>query len=479
METPFIDLHVHPAIKPFGKSFSRQPGVNNPNKNRQDSIWHYDAPNVTDKILNIAATLTKFRQSDFTSLAKGGAQIVFVSLCGMEKGFVMTKAGTKLIGDALGNLVTGVGKDRIDHIQGMTDYFTDLEMEYNFYKQLDGHKVKIDGRWCQYKMVSSFDEINDAQELPLKTIYVIWTIEGGHVFNCGLQMMGRTANETEVLMNVERVKKWDKRLFFIGMTHHFDNELVGHAQSLSGMVSKNCNQTERMNEGFSELGWKVLRKLLDNSEGKRVLIDLKHMSVKSRNEYYSFLEEEHPDESIPLLVSHGAVTGLKSNSDLVSNDILNSGKFQTSDINFYDDEIIRIGKSGGLFGIQFDERRLGSKSEVKNSGMNINRRDMLFHKSKLIWNQIQHIAEVLDHDNQFAWEIQCIGTDNDGMVNPLNGYWTSEEMPLLDSYLEKHAYNFVTSEHAKGFKSFNKLSANSIVERFMRGNAWEFLKRNF
>ncbi len=111
---------------------------------------------------------------------------------------------------------------------------------------------------------------------------------------------------------------------------------------------------------------------------------------------------------------------------------------------------------------------MGSKEEIRNLGRNINRRNMLFHKSKLIWNQIQHIAEVLDRDNQFAWAIQCIGSDNDGMVNPLNGFWTSEEMPMLDRYLEKHAWNFIISEHAKSFNPFNMLSANNIVEQFIR-----------
>lgn len=479
METPFIDLHIHPAIKPFGKSFNRHPGVNNPNRNRPNSIWKYDPPTVFDKILNITASITKFRQADFTTLAKGGAQVVFVSLCGMEKGFVMNKSGTKLPGDALGNLVAGVGKDRIDHLQGMTDYFTDLELEYNFCKQLDGHQVMIDGRWVRYKIVSNFNEIDDNQELPLKTIYVILAIEGGNVFNCGLQMTGKKADTAEVLRNVDRVKQWDKRLFYIGLAHHFDNELVGHAHSLTGLVGSLCDQSAGMNEGFSDLGWKVLRKLLDNTDGKRVLTDLKHLSVKARKEYYRFLEVEYPNETIPLLVSHGAVTGLRSRDELVEDNYLNPGKFLTDDINFYDDEIIRIAKSGGLFGIQLDERRLGSKEELKSSGGNINRREMLYDKAKLVWNQIQHIAEVLDRNDQFAWEIQCIGSDNDGMVNPLNGYWTAEEMPLLDSNLEKHAYNFVTSEHAKSFKAFNKLSANNIVERFMRGNAYEFLKRNF
>lgn len=479
METPFIDLHLHPAIKPLGKSFNRTPGLNNPNKNRSDSIWNYDPPTILDKMTNIALTLTKFRQSDFTSLAKGGAQVVVVSMCALEKGFVMTKLGTALPGDLLNDLVIGTGLKRINHVQRMTSYFSDLEMEYQFYRQLDGKQFKVDGRWHRYKLVSGFNEIDIQPEAPVRTIYVILTIEGGHAFDCGLGIIKKKANPVQVLANVDRVKQWENRLFFMGLTHHFENELVGHAKSLSGLVEKICDQTDGMNEGFTDLGWKVLRKLLDNTNGRRVLIDLKHMSVKAREEYYLFLNNEHPGENIPLLVSHGAVTGLISHINLTDGGFPNSGKFLTNDINFYDDEIVRIAQSGGLFGIQFDERRLGKKEEVKDSGNNLSRRKMLFKKSKLIWNQIQHIAEVLDHNNLPAWDTACIGTDNDGMINPVNGFWTSEDMPMLDSYLEKHAFNFITSPDALNLRPFNRLTADEIVERFMRENAWEFLRKNF
>ncbi len=479
METSFIDLHIHPAMKPLGKSYKSTPGNNHPNKNRKNSIWNYDPPTLADKFINITTTLTKFRQSDFTSLAKGGADVVFVSLCGLEKGFVMTKLGTNLPGDIVGDLVTGLGKKRIDHIQQMDDYFTDLEREYDFYCQLDGHKAMIDGKWYRYKLVSDFRKMEEETEPDIKTIYVILTIEGTHVFNTGLEMMGKTANPDEVLSNLDKVKNWDHRLFFVGLTHHFNNEMVGHARSLNKQVSKLCDQTENMNEGFNELGWKVLRKLLDDSGNGRILVDLKHMSVKARQEYYRFLEEEHAAETIPLLVSHGAVNGLRSHSELVEDDLFNYGKFQSDDINFYDDELVRIAKSGGLFGIQFDERRAGSEMEVKKSGPNLNRRRMLFQKSKLIWNHIQHIAEVLNRHDQFAWGIQCIGSDYDGMVNPLNGFWTAEEMPLLDSYLEKHAYNFIASNQSENLRSFNKLRASDIVERFKHANAYEFLKKHF
>lgn len=479
METPFIDLHIHPALKPMGQSFNRNPGINNPDKRAKDSIWYYDPPTLFDKIANISTSLTKFRQSDFTSLAKGGAEIVFVSLCGLEKGFVMNRMGTRLPGDVVANFITGLGKKRIDHIQAMTDYFTDMEKEYNFYKHLDNHPVKIDGKWHQYRLVSGFNEIEENLDPEIKTISVILTMEGTHGFNAGLQRMGKTVDETEVLSNVAKMKQWDHRMFIIGLTHHFYNEMVGHAQSLHGIVRKFCDQSEGLNEGFRELGWKLLRALLDNSNGRRTLIDLKHMSVKARNEYYGFLEKEHKNELIPLVVSHGAVNGMRSALEKVEDDKYNYGKFQPDDINFFDDEILRIAQSGGLFGIQFDERRVASDTELKKNGPNLNRRKMLFYQSRMIWNQIQHIAEVLNRHDQFAWGIQCVGSDNDGMVNPLNGFWTAEDMPLFDSYLEKHAYNFITSPQSEALKEYNRLKASDIVERFMRGNAYHFLRKNF
>jgi hypothetical protein len=104
---------------------------------------------------------------------------------------------------------------------------------------------------------------------------------------------------------------------------------------------------------------------------------------------------------------------------------------------------------------------------------------MLFKRSKLVWNQIHHMAEVLDRDGQFARGTACIASDNDGMVNPLSGFWTAEDYPLLESYLEKHAYNFITSPEAKKLNPQNRIAAADIVERFMLQNAWEFLRKNF
>ena len=291
--------------------------------------------------------------------------------------------------------------------------------------------------------------------------------------------MGRVTNEREVLNNIDKVKKWDKKLFFMGLTHHFYNEICGHAKSLTSLSKISADQSEGLDTGFTDLGKKVLKKLLDNSNGKRILIDVKHMSVKARNEYYGILKNEYAHENIPLIVSHGAVNGWRSAHEKIIDNQHTWGKFQEEDINFFDDEIVRVAQSGGIFGIQLDERRVGSKSEIKKTKSKMNRRDMLFYKSRLIWNQIQHIAEILDKQNLFGWGIQSVGSDFDGMINPLNGFWTAEQMYLLESNLEKHAFNYLNSPLATSLKPFNRINPGEIVDRFMHDNAFGFLQRHF
>lgn len=479
MKPQFIDLHCHPAMKPFGKSFNSEPGKNNPNRFAKNSVWHYDPPTVIDKLANIGLTITKFTQSDFSTLSYGGAHVICASLYPIEKGWVLNKHGDNLPADLLKNLVMGIGKKRIDRLQSMTDYFTDLTELYNYYRQLDGNVINIEGQKSRYKLVSGFNEIDDDDAHGIDTIYVILTIEGANVFNSGLQLMNIPVNEQEVLGNIDKVKAWEFPLFFITLTHHFYNDICGHAKSIGSPASKAYDQSLGINTGFTDLGKKVLHKLLDNTNNRRVLIDIKHMSVKARNEYYDILKNEYAGENIPLVVSHGAVNGFKAFNDLRIINQNTAQKFMDEDINFYDDELLLVARSGGLFGIQLDERRVASKGELKKAGMRISRRKMLFHRSKFIWNQIQHIAETLDREGLYGWGIQSIGSDFDGLINPINGFWGAEEMGLLEIYLETHANLYKGSSLWANLNPFNQISPEEIVDRFMHDNAYEFFRKHF
>lgn len=477
-ENNYVDLHCHSALKPFGKSFNYEPkGINHPHRSRLNSIWKYDPPSIGDKILNYLTGLTKFRQSDFTSLAKGGVRVVCVSLYPIEKWFFVNKIKNEFIRDITANFATGIGDKRIDAIQQMKNYFKDLELEYNFYKQLDGKVIRLPEGKFRYRIVNSYAEIEKFKKQDHKnvnTICIVLSIEGMHVLNSDIR---KKPKEEDFLNNLKEIKNWEHPPFFVSLAHHFWNHLCGHSESFSGLVKKNVDQKEGLNTGFTPLGKKVMTALLDYTNGKRILIDIKHMSPASRNEYYKMLEDDPGLDNIPIIVSHGAANGLKSYDDKDPEGSEVAGKLNPVDINFYNDELIRIAKSKGILGLQLDERRIVSSKTVKDVKNSIWRSKIMHYRSELLWYQVQHILEVLDRAHLFAWDCMALGTDYDGIINPLNGFWTSEELPYLADFLERHAYNYMRSSSLK-IKE-NRIDADEIVARILSLNALKFMERNF
>lgn len=484
METQYVDIHCHPSLKPYSKSFKYSPTKQNAiDPNRKNSIWHYSPPNFLEKFLNRIVTLTKFTQTDLTALAKADTKVVIVSLYPFEKHFFGKEIlGIKGVTDVLVNLAASISQARMDYIRSNNDYFADLMDEYRYYQQLHNQVVKIDGNIVTYRLVRNFQEIahNFSQETPSKKIInIVLTIEGGHSFNTGLDIKKDMASRTEVLGNIRAIKNWEHRPMFITLAHHFYNELCGHARSISiGLLKK--NQDRGLNTGITELGLEAIDMLLDETDGKRIPIDVKHLSTASRKAYYHLLDTKYATEKIPIIASHGACNGKHSIEQWNKTDITaHEDWFCDIDINFYDGELIRIARSNGIFGIQLDERRIGSSKAISESKIIFpNKRKQLRKKALLVWRQVQHIAEVLDKNGLFCWGIQSIGSDFDGIVNPINGLWTAENMKDLAEEMLNHAVAYL-SKNLILLNDFNRIDAEAIVARVMRENAMEFIAKNY
>lgn len=450
---------------------------------RKNSIWLYNPPNALEKFVNRLGTLTKFSQTDMTALAKAKTEIVVVSLYPFEKHFLTKRIwGWKGLTDALVNLAAGISQKRIDNVLNHSNYFEDLMDEYHFFMQLHNQVQRIDGVFYTYRVVKSFAEIE--QNLAInneskKIINVVLSIEGGHCFNTGLKMDENSANPQEVMQNVLKVKQWEHPPLFITLSHHFYNELAGHARSIS-IGALRDNQNRGLNTHITPLGFQVIEMLLDTSKGKRILIDIKHLSIASRKAYYQLLDTTYATQNIPVIASHGGVTAHRSIYTPSVTDYPNLIQwFSNIDINFYDDELLRIAKSNGLFGIQLDERRIGSKKAISQSKIWIpNKRKQLQKKALLVWRQVAYIAEVLDTEGLYCWGIQSIGSDFDGIVDPINGLWTAENIRDLGEELFNHATAYL-NENSTTLKPFNRVSAEVITEAVLRDNAFQFIKRNF
>ena len=439
-----------------------------------------------DKTLNKVTGLTKFSQTSFSSLAYGGVNLVVASLYPLEKGFVRTRQGTGDTVDSGLQLATGLGRSRIDFLQDTKNgYWDDLLREYSFLLAMDGKTVSLDGRPVTYKLVRTAADIspliasaNPTDARQPYTVHVLLSFEGAHVFFERFSDIPLTATEpsaavqARILANVDAVKAWTHRPLFIGLAHHFYNGMCGHARSLTDkMLARLSDQSVGLDAPLHPFGKKVIRRMLDGGKGKRILIDIKHMSREARIAFFEMLDTDYAGQDIPVVASHAGVRGNAQNRSL----------FLDEDINFSDDEIIRVGASGGLFGLQLDERRIASAAEIRNFRRYTSTRKVLYHAAELVWRQIQHVVEVLDTAGHFAWSVPCIGSDFDGIMNPLDGVWTAEDLDKLEAYLLMHAHNYVKGDGLKRLgNAYNRsIDAEEIVNRFMGENVHDFVCRNF
>jgi microsomal dipeptidase-like Zn-dependent dipeptidase len=476
-----IDLHCHPTYKPLGKSHKSHSGDQSPDPLNETSLWYYDSPKLLGKLLNEITGITKFSQANFTASSYGNVWVMAASLGSIEKWFFNNKLKTGVISDVLSNFATGISVPGVNAIQNTEDYFNDLQREFGFLAGLNNRSVSIDGNWYKYKLVSTFFDLqqvikqNEVQlnaKTPLITIAIIPTIEGMHVLNCGLE---NPCDPNLVLANAKRLKGFHIKPWFVTLTHHFYNELCGHSHSLMGPIGRECNQEKGVNTGFTDLGKAVLAILLDNTDGRRILVDIKHLSPLGRQEYFAIREEQYPET--PIIISHGACNGLPDVESNVSAYPELGNTFYNEDINFYDSELILMAKSGGIIGLQLDERRVASEDTIKRIKHSFFRNKIMHYRSILIWNQIQYIAELLDKQNLPAWNNIAIGSDYDGIVDPLNSFWTIEQYPSLKSYLERHAFNYMQHSSQRLLNDYNKISADEIVQRVFQTNGWDFFER--
>lgn len=484
MKPKYIDFHCHPDMKPYGKTWSQTPnGQNTTDTKSEFSIWHRKSPNILSRAVQLAAGIAKFTQSDFHSLMEGGCKIICTSLYSVEKEFFSNNLGGGTLSNIVDNFITCVGKKRVDYIQSINNYFEDLQKEYHYYEMLNDTTVTIDNKEYKYYLLNSYADYTNyltAHPNSDNVLFVIMSIEGLHTLNSNLLV---PIEQVDIIANLRLVKAWKFAPFFITVCHHFNNHLCGHAESLFPPISGGLNQIPGRNEPLNDLGIKVIEEMLDKTHGKRIYPDIKHMSIKGRIAYYQLLQDKlkNANDHIPIIVSHGAANGRKSSTEPNVIQIQVTGStFMENDINFYDDEIVLLAKSEGLFCIMFDEHRLANKPAISNlPHFELTLHKLRMHRSILVWNQIQHVGELLDKAGLNSWDCIAIGSDSDGIINPINGFLTEETLPDLYEYLVDHANKYMNSRGKTELKQQNQISGEVLISKFFTDNGTAFLKKWF
>lgn len=373
------------------------------------------------------------------------------------------------------------------------DYWDEFQREYEFLASRTGvrSKGRVDlGAQGWEEVEGTYHLVRDGEEMrhiveETDEVAVVLTIEGGHTFSIAPDQT--PVSEALMFERIDALKSLEHPLFFLTLAHHFDNGICGHAHSLIDVGQHVMNQKPRQHEGFEPgLGMRVLRKLLaldddlaDTGE-RRILIDVKHLSPQSRKELYAeVITPVNRDETappVPVIASHAGFSGVVTLDEQIAdaeleNDHWHRGPFYAWGINVSHEDVRAIHDSRGVVGLCFDQRICGIKPKES------------VPYPSWIHPMLQQILGFVDviwlderrsrADRLAVWDTICIGSDFDGMIDPVSAYPTVSH---FEAWSQDLGEQLEALSHTRGIA---EIGVDELVEKIAWRNAYDFALRNF
>lgn len=232
----------------------------------------------------------------------------------------------------------------------------------------------------EYLQSSSFNILtrNSFQKaLPKNKVNVFFTIEGCHslVDSPNFCDAVHKYKPADILKNLDKVQEKVKVLS-INITHLQQSSLCNQA---FGMQVADSKPFFPSGNGLENDGRTVVQGIFD----RKICVDVKHMSYKSRKDVMSEIDAGKFKNVQPLVCTHAGFTGVSfkdwaghiqlkkplsgalyleiTKSLHIENSPRRPGfpTFNASTINLFDEEIAWIVKNGGVIGVSLDRRILG------------------------------------------------------------------------------------------------------------------------
>ncbi len=272
-------------------------------------------------------------------------------------------------------------------------------------------------------------------------------------------------------------------------------------------------------------GWNVVKMLLDSTHGQhRILIDMRHMDPQARFGYIDYVKEQRAKgDTIPLIVSHAAVNGKNyAQSKLmgccpfadrypeVSNPkkfyrqhkqclspanggpmiMANAGWFHPWSINLFDEEIKDVYDSRGIIGITLEERVLGTGRPNYTRAYYRRLRHFFgplcpteasFRELKTLEPFMRNLLYIVAHSghagNIESWNHVGIGSDFDGMIDPLNVCPTVRDIPHLYALLEKYLEAYARFQNSSDLLAHRPVDV--LLKKLFYENGEGFIAANY
>lgn len=355
---PFFDFHCHPGLKP---TFS--------NQGTAPSVWQFISAKlaVFDNVhisINPLFNEVLNSQSCLSQLFNGNIKLFGLALHSPEAAMAEGLLQKKLVNKGA---IALLDSKRLELIRDGKHYFQFLNDDLNRVintpspQNLNGAKLKV---------LKSSADFNEADQ---NTICAFIVVEGLHCF-FGDQ---GNADVNQYQQNFEKFTD-ENTVLAINICHIQQAGFCNHAYGIQFISDKRFLPS---GNGITDSGMKMINRIIE----KKILTDIKHMSLRSRRQLYDKLRDENDENKYkaPIICTHAGLTGqsirdrvkflFKSPIDIgdvyevvylkPESPYIKNVYFNCSSINLYDEDIETILLSDGLIGLSFDQRILGFTDE--------------------------------------------------------------------------------------------------------------------
>ncbi|MCX6318054.1 MAG: hypothetical protein NTW29_12235 [Bacteroidetes bacterium] len=460
---PFADFHVHGNFKTFFTGYSVE---------EKAHPWEEVKIGI-DFFLFKSTNRVLSSQSCFRQLFDGDIRLGVVPLYSTEHAFpdsFLLKVVDFFSKKISGKLFRAIRKNSITYWQQLDDCYKHLLRARD--PQRDGSSGP--------EIVNFTRTYEDFKEGAMN---IVLSMEGAHCFLDSADDVVTPAGMDKLIGRIRSYKLRQSaegypRVFILNITHLTQVPFCNHAFGMKLISHKEFIPQGR---AISPAGYKLIEAVLAyDKEHFPMIVDIKHMSVESRKEFYAYRRLHYPE--IPVIASHAGCTGIsmenaidyieeinapvfnKRKCNLVTYrkpmGILPGTEFNPWSINLYDEDIVEILSSGGIIGISLDQRIIGcgkiarekmSKAETF-SGIKPDRpllgRDpgegALIPDAELHFrhfcNTLFHIVKVSSRIARpvvNAWERVVIGSDFDGLIDAVDFCINGCQYRNIAVYLEE------------------------------------------
>lgn len=347
----YFDLHLHPALKSF---------LTDSRPEKRDDCWTTYRNFIDFLVGNIIDS-----QASLEQLHESQTTISVAAIYALEDGL----DDISLVRNVL-PLITHLNRGMVKELRP-ADYF---DRFLDKVKHLEA-SLALRGEASAFTIASRAADIS-----PLRNTLLL-AVEGAHILE--------GSPESDPLSRLEELKNFRHKIFYLTLCHFVRNPFCTQAFAMKLVDVRKKPIFLPQGNGLTELGKALIQRAYQAENGRRILIDIKHMSLSGRQDFYAFKGADPLMKDQPIIASHVAVTGtswaysarcqsFRKAKYLEEIDQwaieytkpagLRLGKEQTTfnpaTINLFDEDIREIISSGGLIGLMLDQRQLGVNKKV-------------------------------------------------------------------------------------------------------------------